>query len=275
MQIQLFKPHPALRDFVHGILVSSADLRHLPEEVVCPFPPSPEQYIYFYPNDPIHAQKEEGADFVRKAGSIIVGPQARRVNLQIGKDHLMLGIVFCPGGLYRLLGIPMQKMLDEDYDSYSVLGKEINEIYAGLQEAKNWMEMKLVVESFLLKKLSRLKAMLPFDHAIRELMLSGGLMSIEKTASLGCLSLRQFERQCQQRIGLAPKFFARLIRFSNAYRLKETHEDVNWTQIAHSTGYFDQMHMIRDFKEFTGVTPSLIDTALEATPLRLQSGFRH
>ena len=65
------------------------------------------------------------------------------------------------------------------------------------------------------------------------------------------------------------------MRFSRAYRLRESNDLINWTQIAYSTGYFDQMHLIRDFKQFTGVNPMAIEAALRAAPLRLQAGIRH
>ena len=247
----------------------------MPMEVVCPFPPTPEQYIYFYLNDPIHTQKEAGGLFVKKPGSILVGPQSAKVSLQMGKDHLMVGIVFQPGGLYRLLGTPMNGLLDTDPETDALMGNRIHLLREKLQCAGNGMEIKQIVENFLFTKLPHVKAWLPFDHAIQELMQSGGLMTIEQTASAGCLSLRQFERLCLQRIGFSPKFFARLVRFSRAYRLRESNDLINWTQIAYSTGYFDQMHLIRDFKQFTGVNPMAIEAALRAAPLRLQAGIRH
>jgi len=272
---QLFKPHPALREFVSGILIFRADLRHFETNVICPFPPTPQNYIYFYLNDPLCVQKNGQKDFIKKPVSITVGPQLTRVNLSVGKDHFMLGVIFHPGGLYRLLGFPMGKIYDEDVDSYALFGNAITIIYERLKGAQSWLEMKNIVEAFLLFKIERLKAALPFDYAIRELVNNSGSMRIEKVASLSCLSIRQFERKCLERIGMPPKLFARLIRFSNAYRLKEEQPHLTWTAIAHSSGYFDQMHFLKDFKEFAGITPTLIQEGLEETPLRLQGSLRH
>lgn len=275
MQYQFFLPHPALGDLLKGILVANVDLREVPAEVVCPFPPTPEQYIYFYLNDPIHTQKKEGEGFVKKPGSIIVGPQSTKVSLQMGKMHRMVGIIFRPGGLYRILGVPMNRLLDLDPETDALMGNNINLLREQLQYTENWVDIKQIVENFLFTKLSNAKALLPFDHAIQKLMQSGGLLTIEQAASVSCLSLRQFERLSHQRIGLPPKFFARLVRFSRAYRLRETNEAISWTKIAYHTGYFDQMHLIRDFKEFAGANPLTIEAALRATPLRLQASIRH
>ena len=85
-----------------------------------------------------------------------------------------------------------------------------------------------------------------------------GNISAESLASKSCISLRQLERQALDRIGLPPKLFARLIRFSEAYKFKERNPHSSWTKIAYHFGYYDQMHLIRDFRNFTGTIPSSI-----------------
>ena len=107
-----------------------------------------------------------------------------------------------------------------------------------------------------------------------ELLHKNGNVPIEKIASLACLSLRQFERVCKERVGFSPKLFSRLIRFSSAYRMRENFPLLSWTSIAYDCGYFDQMHLIRDFKEFTGVAPGVIQKELNDIPVRLQADLR-
>ena len=67
-----------------------------------------------------------------------------------------------------------------------------------------------------------------------------------------------------------PKTYARILRFSKAYRMYENSPKYSWTEIAHASGYFDQMHLIRDFKVFAGVNPGVIAGELSQTPLRMQ-----
>jgi AraC-like DNA-binding protein len=73
---------------------------------------------------------------------------------------------------------------------------------------------------------------------------------------------------------MSPKVFARLVRFSKAYRMRENFDHLSWTSIAHDCGYFDQMHFIRDFKEFAGVAPGILERELQELPVRLQAGLR-
>ena len=168
----------------------------------------------------------------------------------------------------------MAEMIDGSFDASDIFGNEIQEVNNKLQEAKNFDEIKEVIEQFLLGKVKLLKRALPFDNAMLELLRLNGNVPIEQIASLACVSLRQFERLSKERIGLPPKVYARLARFSKAYRLRENFPHLSWTSIAHECGYFDQMHFIRDFKEFAGITPGVIEKELASTPLRMQADMR-
>ena len=240
----------------------------------CLYPPTPQHCLFLYIDDPVKSQKEGDNVFRTQPSSIIVGPQITRVNLIIGKIFRSACIGFHPGGLHRLLGIPMPEIFDEGFDGADLIGKEVIELNCRLNEAVGATAIRNLVEEFLLSKLGKLKSLLPFDIAMKELMACDGTSSIESIASLSCLSLRQFERKCHERIGLPPKVFARLIRFSKAYRLRERQPEISWTKIAHECSYFDQMHLIRDFKEFAGITPSAIEKELAQAPFRLQTDMQ-
>jgi AraC-like DNA-binding protein len=67
------------------------------------------------------------------------------------------------------------------------------------------------------------------------------------------MSARQFRRRCREESGLGPKHLSRILRFRRACRLAQCGE--SWPQVAVEAGYFDQAHLIRDFREFTGSTP--------------------
>jgi len=69
------------------------------------------------------------------------------------------------------------------------------------------------------------------------------------------LSQRRFIQVFGSFIGLTPKIFCRILRFQQARVLAEKLEAPNWAELAVSCGYFDQSHLIKDFKEFSGSTP--------------------
>lgn len=78
-------------------------------------------------------------------------------------------------------------------------------------------------------------------------------------AWVACVSSRQFERQFLERIGVSPKIYQRLLRFNQVMNLRKQNPALKWVDITYHCGYFDPNHLLRDFKQFTGVVPSGFD----------------
>ena len=70
------------------------------------------------------------------------------------------------------------------------------------------------------------------------------------------LSLRQFERRFQQRIGTSPKVFARLLRFEAFLHALLQEPTPSLADAASHLGYQDQAHVIHEFKLWAGCTPT-------------------
>lgn len=229
-----YRPHPSLSDHISHIMVIEAKFDKAIIEF-SPFPPTPQHAIHFYPRDAVTAH--DSNNYTQKLpASVIIGPQISRVNIAMGMHHIIVSVAFLPGGMYRLLKIPMHELYDEPFDATLLLGAEIVWVNEQLKEAQTSVEMKNVVERFLMRKLSY-SVLFPWEHAMK-VQLQGNI-SIENAASLSCLSLRQYERRSKEIMGYSPKVFSRLIRFSKAYRLKESRPQLSWTNIAHACGYFD------------------------------------
>jgi len=64
-------------------------------------------------------------------------------------------------------------------------------------------------------------------------------------------------------IGIPPKLYARIVRFEAALRRKAAVPESRWTDIAHSLGYHDQMHMVHDFNRLSGDSPTAIGGQLD------------
>ena len=275
MEVVIYIPHPALQEYVLNISTVKVILPEGITDVVTPYPPTPFQSLMFYCDSPVSMGRIEEGDFSKQPLTVLVGPQFSRVNIKVHRQLSAIRADFLPGGLYRLLGIPMHELLDGGFDALDFFGPEMTCINEQLQHISNLEDGKNIVEKFLLRQVASLKGILPFDAALRMLLHHNGSLPIEKTGDMSCLSMKQFERKCKERIGMNPKMYARILRFSKAYRLHEACPQLSWTQIAYDAGYYDQMHMIRDFKAFAGVNPSVIEQQLLSTPLRMQKDLRY
>ena len=73
-------------------------------------------------------------------------------------------------------------------------------------------------------------------------------VSLDQLAHQSCLSVRQFIRKFNERMGVSPKTFERIIRFDKALRMKNKHPDLDWLSIALACGYCDYQHLAKDVK---------------------------
>jgi AraC-like DNA-binding protein len=79
---------------------------------------------------------------------------------------------------------------------------------------------------------------------------------MDEVSTLLTVSPRQLRRRFKERFGMGPKFAARIKRFGYVNLLLSQRTDLNWQDVIHRTGYFDQAHFIKDFKQFAGEVPS-------------------
>jgi AraC-like DNA-binding protein len=70
------------------------------------------------------------------------------------------------------------------------------------------------------------------------------------------LSARRFIELFRREVGVSPKTFCRIVRFQGALQRIAVASSPNFVRLALDCGYYDQAHLIHDFKDFTGLTPT-------------------
>jgi AraC-like DNA-binding protein len=105
------------------------------------------------------------------------------------------------------------------------------------------------------------------DRAWERLVATGGAVPIAQLADEVGWSHRHLIARFRQQIGLRPKTAARLVRFERVLGRLDERQRLDWGLVARETGYADQAHLIRDFHQFTGTTPTAyVARALPADP---------
>ena len=197
--------------------------------------------------------------------SSIVGVQTRRrLNMVLRGRFDSFSIHFRPTGLARLFGIPATELTDADYEVGSVLGPSFRSLEERLGNLQ-FFEERVHEVNATLSRLIRNDSHNAIDLAAERIALGlHGVRMSDFAASTGW-SQRQFERNFVEGIGVSPKRFARIVRFEAAVAMKARASQQSWTDIAHVLGYHDQMHMIREFKEFSGAAPvRMLEEATES-----------
>ncbi len=174
------------------------------------------------------------------------------------KGHIqLLTIQFKPTGFYRIFGIPPSEVTDYLGDSDGVFPKEVEQLHEQLNEAKTPSEMFQLTERFLLANLNKNRIKGPgIEKASDFILRQPGAYSIEELAYHSNMSLKTFERKFIQQVGLSPKLFASIRRFNLALDLKTYHPNLKWLDICYQAGYYDPMHLVKDFKKFACMSPT-------------------
>jgi AraC-like DNA-binding protein len=163
------------------------------------------------------------------------------------------GVRFRPGMARDFLRLSSAELTDLAIPLADILGRPAAQLERRLQDE----EIPENCAAHLMKSLT-----IPQDppnsaqRAIGAIAAAHGLVDLDEIASQARLSARQFRRRCLDESGVTPKHLCRILRFRRAYN--EAFVNPDWADIAALAGYFDQAHLIRDFREFTGRTPMAV-----------------
>ncbi|MDQ2842403.1 MAG: helix-turn-helix domain-containing protein [Acidobacteriota bacterium] len=186
----------------------------------------------------------------------IVGPHTSRLScIRLKSPIDSFGIFFQPLGLWQLFRIPMGLLVNQAYTGHDVFGNSIRRLWEQMAETASFDERVRLAEEYLLRSAANVFCRTSVMNSAHYLFRQQGETRIDALASHAALSVRQFERRFSEEIGMPPKLFARIARYQMALDAKVTSPGRSWLEIAHDFGYYDQMHMIKDFQDLCGSTP--------------------
>jgi AraC-like DNA-binding protein len=168
-----------------------------------------------------------------------------------------LEVLLAPLGAYRLLGLPLAELSGQLVDLAEVLGPDGRCLGEQLREAPTWRQRFACVDRFLLRRLDEGPRPSPeVGWAWERLVGTGGAVPIGQLADEVGWSHKHLIARFKRQVGLRPKTAARLVRFERVLGRLDERRPLDWGQVAREVGYADQAHLIRDFHQFTGATPT-------------------
>jgi len=253
--IRLIRPAPQLRGCVR--FYAQREVQIPGAAVVFPVPARAAPLLEFVFGDRMDVSYRPQSQVQTCPRAVVVGLQTHcRVKLRLQGTIECFVILFQPTGLHRLFSIPMHELADRDYEAHSVLGAFVAQLEQHLGECRSFGERVRLTNQFLLRRCLGLPGSDGISVAANHILLGGGDVRIAELADNAGLSVRQFERGFILKVGVRPKLYARIARFEAALDRKARSSTKSWTEVAHEFGYYDQMHMVHDFEDLTGETPT-------------------
>ncbi len=184
------------------------------------------------------------------------GPYSQSFLIDPSEFTKVAGVRFKPGKARALLPVPVDELHNLDVALEAFSPAEAVRLTEQLRSTDGVPEVFRTLEEYLTSKLrSATRPHLAVDHAVEEFLRRPGARTISAVQNETGLSHTSFIRLFREHVGLTPSVFCRIQRFQSVLRQLETGQPVRWAEVAVSCGYFDQAHFIRDFREFSGLTP--------------------
>lgn len=168
-------------------------------------------------------------------------------------------ICFRPNGFNRFFGIPSNGITDHIIAAEDIFNISVRYLFEKLCAAKTLNERALLADAFLLDSLKKRQLENRRDGIVftsHLILRTAEPITVAKLASYANMGVRNFERQFSEKVGMSPRLFCCVARFNHALDIKLRHPQRDWVSIAYECGYYDQMHLIKDFKRFTGNAPA-------------------
>lgn len=191
-------------------------------------------------------------------GAAWQGPDTRPALIDPADQREIIWVTFRPGGAYPFLATPASAVRDQLVSLDELWGRDGATLRDRLRSAGPQARQLRAIEAVLLARAAGSLAPDP-AAAVAAAALDRGATVAEAADRLGW-TRRRLARRFEERVGVAPKRFARVRRFQRLLGTVTAGDrygrEPDWARLAREHGYHDQAHMIHDFQAFAGLSPT-------------------
>jgi AraC-like DNA-binding protein len=200
--------------------------------------------------------------FSRKVGGrwrvqprvFLAGTLTRPWLLKAGHRLRTLGMRFRPGAPRAFLPCDMKEAADREVPLSAFTGSSASRaLLDELRMARTQARRFALAESWLVRRLRKgAPQATSAGPAIALILKKRGMATIDEIAGVLGWSRRRLERAVRRDLGIRPKMFARIVRLNAVLATLDHGERARAVDVALDAGYFDQAHLLRDFRELVG-----------------------
>ncbi len=192
----------------------------------------------------------------RTRGIAISGASSRHFAIDAHQPEIM-GVQFQPGGAHPFFA-PSARLLSERHVALEdIWGRDAALLHEQLVEARSIDTKFRILLAALLERMPHELVRHPVvELALERFHRSPDVVRVGDVARESGLCRRRFIDVFAGEVGFTPKLYLRLLRFQRVLGEVFGAANVDWSEVAYRHGYADQPHFNREFREFSGLTPS-------------------
>jgi AraC-like DNA-binding protein len=199
----------------------------------------------------------------RQHRALFIGQQDAPVLLEPSGSVSVFGVCFHPDGASAFARWPQHETAGRILPLEDVWGAAARRLEEAIRNAASHADRITIAGDFLRARMRAGQV----DHRLRaavDLIQREPWHRMAAIAAQTGASVRHLERAFLDRVGCPPKTLARITRFQRVLSLREQRPQWGWARVAVESGYYDQAHLIADFRRFSGSTPALHQDDLTA-----------
>ena len=251
---KFYKPKPPLSKFVDNFWLYEGYEPETRTERILPTG-TLELVINLLQNELRFHDAERPENCSRLSGAVVSGASGR--GFTPAKEAFIIGIHFKPGGAFPFLGLPAGDLADTHVDLETLWGPPAGRLRERLCEARSSAERFQLLQEALLSRLCHgVEQHYAVSAALQMFGQNQAGPRVREAAKYLGLSQRRFIQVFKTEVGMTPKLFSRIQRFQQTRTFIQHNPSINWADLAVDLGYFDQSHLIREFLEFSGLSPT-------------------
>jgi len=246
-------PAPPLDRFVDDIYC----LTGVPPHRLVAVPPMPSAHLFINLGGPVRLwDSDPSVPSAAVTDGWFMGLWTRRFLVEYPARVRIVGVHFKPWGISPFVDVPASELRDRWVPVDAVWRRSVDRIRNQLGELATASATLRVVEDELRSRLAPSRGLDLVLHTGGRLESAHGAVPVGALTEAAGVSSTHLATQFTSHVGVTPKRVARIYRFARLILSVDVRRQVDWSALAQATGYFDQAHLGKEFKDFTGFTPT-------------------
>lgn len=242
--MKVYQPREELLPYVryYWVLKSDEPFRVLTFPIGCP-------QIIFHKKTPLYIPELDKS----QSQFTISGQVNFPAHIASDGDTEMIVAVFYPHTIGMFIETPPSAFYNQEISGYDIGNKQLNLLADRIFNCADSETAVSLIEQWLTARIAPSLNIERIGASLAALLRSPST-SVGNLAGIACLGKKQFGRLFSEYVGMNPKEYGRIARFQRVLRMLQLGSR-DYVGIAYANGYSDQSHFIRDFHQFSGMTP--------------------
>jgi AraC-like DNA-binding protein len=190
------------------------------------------------------------------SGSVVAGVHTHKFSRVLEGQAQVFGVKFKPGGFRPFLKFATSKLADRMVPVQRIFGAKVKALQDVVLSSKSEKEKVKAADAFFRARLPKPDKTIALAGALVDrIFWEREIKTVDDLVNRAGIGKRSLQRLFNEYVGVSPKWVIRRYRLHELIERTHSGEELNWSQLALDLGYFDQAHLINDFRSITGYSP--------------------